>query len=118
MNSIWATNSGSRQNTDDDNRGLVLIDGEISSILAFVFPALSNHFVRPRQHVWRNRRAIYLAAFKLMSSSNFVAAPGLFFWTIVINLRHHVDHLVVEAFLGCYLDRGVLLQLQRLQPRR
>ena len=33
-------------------------------------------------------------------------------------LRHHVDHLVDEAFLGCYLDSGVLSQLQRLQPRR
>jgi hypothetical protein len=38
--------------------------------------------------------------------------------TITINLRHHVDHLVAEAFLGCYLDRVVLSQLQRLQPRR
>ena len=26
--------------------------------------------------------------------------------------------LVAEAFLGCYLDRVVLSQLQRLQPRR
>jgi hypothetical protein len=88
--------------------------GEFSSILAFVFSALSNHFVRPCQYIRHNRQAICLAAFKLMSSSNFVAAPRLFFWTIVINLRHHVDHLVAEAFLGCYLDRGVPLQLQRL----
>ena len=36
---------------------------------------------------------------------------------IIINLRHHLDHLVAEAFPGCYLDRGVLSQLQRLQPR-
>jgi hypothetical protein len=28
------------------------------------------------------------------------------FLTIVINLRHHVDHLVAEAFFGCYLDRS------------
>jgi len=40
------------------------------------------------------------------------------FLTLIINLRHHVDYLVAEAFLGCYLDRRVLLQLQRLQPRR
>jgi hypothetical protein len=30
----------------------------------------------------------------------------LFFLTIVINLRHHIDYLVAEAFLGCYLDRS------------
>ena len=29
-----------------------------------------------------------------------------------------LDRLVAEAFLGCYLDRVVLSQLQRLQPRR
>src|SRR5262249_33916756 len=27
----------------------------------------------------------------------------------VINLRYHVDHLAAKAFLGCHLDRGVLL---------
>ena len=39
------------------------------------------------------------------------------FLTLIINLRHDVDYLVAEAFLGCYLDRSDP-QLQRLQPRR
>jgi hypothetical protein len=36
------------------------------------------------------------------------------FLTLIINSRHHVDHLVAEAFLGCYLDRLVLSQFQCL----
>jgi hypothetical protein len=40
------------------------------------------------------------------------------FLTLIINLRHHLDCLVAEAFPRCYLDRWVLSQLQRLQPRR
>ncbi len=32
-------------------------------------------------------------------------------------LWHRLDQIVAEAFLGAYLDRGILSQLQRLQPR-
>ena len=60
---------------------------------------------------------ICFVVLRLMSSSNFVAAHGLFFLIIVINLRHHVYHLVAEAFLGGYLDGLVLSQLQRFQAR-
>ena len=28
--------------------------------------------------------------------------------TIIIYLRHHVDDVAAEAFLGCYLDRVVV----------
>ena len=67
-------------------------------------------------------RPICLAVFRLITNSNFVGcctgkSAGLAPFNI-INLWHHVEHLVAEAFLGCYLNRVALSQLQRLQPRR
>jgi hypothetical protein len=43
------------------------IDGEFNSILAsqFIFPALSNHLIRPRQHVRRDRQADLLGGFQI-----------------------------------------------------
>ena len=74
--------------------------------------------MRPPQHVEWNRQADLLSCFQIDEQLELRRCSQTFFWTIVINLRHHVDRLVGEAFLGCYLDRLVLLQLQRLQPRR
>ncbi len=33
------------------------------------------------------------------------------FFTLIIHLRHNVDHLVAEVFPGCYLDRVIISQL-------
>jgi len=73
--------------------------------------------MRPPQHVEWNRQADLLSCFQIDEQLELRRCSQTFFWTIVINLRHHVDHLVDEAFLGCYLDRSDS-QLQRLQPRR
>jgi hypothetical protein len=46
-----------------------------------------NHFARPRQHVRGIARPICFALLRLITGSNFAAAPGLFFWTIVTASR-------------------------------
>jgi hypothetical protein len=79
--------------------------------------ALPNHLVRSCQHVGRNRQADLFRCFQIDDELELRRRSQTVFWTIVINLRHHIDHLVAEAFLGCYLDRSDS-QLQRLQPRR
>ena len=66
----------------------------------------------------RNHQTVCLAALKLIMNSNFVGRFQTVFPIVIINLRYNIDHLVAEAFLGCYLDSLVLSQLQRLEPRR
>jgi hypothetical protein len=49
----------------DSKNSQAWLDGEISSILAFVFPALSTYFVRPRQHVLAESSGDLLSCFQI-----------------------------------------------------